>query len=54
MHTKFKGDNIENLNLNNVYEFFSQENQAVFDNKEKKLNLKYRVLDLIIMQELKI
>ena len=40
MHTKFKGDNIENLNLNNVYEFFSQENQAVFDNKEKKIKFK--------------
>ena len=39
-HTKFKGDNIENLNLNNVYEYFSQENQAVFDNKEKKIKFK--------------
>ena len=40
MHTKFKGDNIEKLNLNNVYEFFSQENKEVFDNKEKKIKFK--------------
>ena len=37
-HTKFKGDNIENLNLNSVYEFFSKENKEVFDTKEKKIN----------------
>ncbi len=40
MHTKFKGDNIENLNLNNVYEFFSKENKEVFDTKEKKIKFK--------------
>ncbi len=39
-HTKFKGDNIENLNLNSVYEFFSQENKEVFDTKEKKIKFK--------------
>ena len=40
-HTKFKDDNIENLNLNSVYEFFSQENNEVFDTKEKKI--KFRI-----------
>ena len=40
MHTKFKDDNIEKLNLNNVYEYFSQENKEVFDNKEKKIKFK--------------
>ena len=40
-HTKFKDDNIENLNLNSVYEFFSQENKEVFDTKEKKI--KFRI-----------
>jgi hypothetical protein len=39
-HTKFKGDNIEELNLNTVYDFFSQENKEVFDIKEKKLKFK--------------
>ena len=39
-HTKFKGDNIEDLNLNTVYEFFSQENKEIFDTKEKKLKFK--------------
>ena len=39
-HTKFKGDNIEELNLNTVYEFFSQENKEIFDNQEKKLKFK--------------
>ena len=36
-NTQFKEDNIENLNLNNVYEFFSKENNEVFDTKEKKI-----------------
>jgi hypothetical protein len=40
-HTKFKDDNIENLNLNTVYDFFSQENKEIFDTKEKKL--KFRI-----------
>lgn len=40
MHTKFKGDNIENLNLNNVYEFFSKENKELFDTKKKKIKFK--------------
>ena len=39
-HTKFKGDNIENLNLNSVYEFFSKENKELFDSKEKKIKFK--------------
>ena len=39
-HTQFKGDNIENLNLNTVYEFFSKENSELFDNKEKKIKFK--------------
>ena len=39
-HTKFKGDNIENLNLNTVYEYFSHENKEVFDTKKKKIKFK--------------
>ena len=39
-HTKFKGDNIEDLNLNTVYEFFSKENKEIFDTKEKKIKFK--------------
>ena len=39
-HTRFKGDNIENLNLNSVYEFFSKENKDLFDTKEKKIKFK--------------
>ena len=39
-HTKFKEDNIENLNLNSIYEYFSQENKEVFDTKEKKIKFK--------------
>ncbi len=39
-HTKFKGDNIENLNLNSVYEFFSKENKELFDTKKKKIKFK--------------
>ena len=39
-HTKFKDDNIENLNLNTVYEFFSHENKEVFGTKDKKIKFK--------------
>ena len=38
-NTKFKGDDIENLNLNNVYEFFSKENKTIFNMNEKKINM---------------
>ena len=40
MHTNFKGDNIEKLNLNSIYEYFSQENKTIFDTKEKKIKFK--------------
>ena len=36
-NTKFKGDNIENLNLNSVYEYFTKENESLFNKKEKKI-----------------
>ena len=39
-NTKFKGDDIENLNLNNVYEFFSKENKTIFNMNEKKIKFK--------------
>ena len=39
-NTKFKGDDIENLNLNNVYEFFSKENKSIFDINNKKIKFK--------------
>ena len=39
-NTNFKEDNIENLNLNSVYEFFSKENKEVFDTKEKKFKFR--------------
>ena len=39
-NTKFKGDDIENLNLNNVYEFFSKENKTIFNMDEKKIKFK--------------
>ena len=39
-NTKFKGEDIENLNLNNVYEFFSKENKAIFKLNEKKIKFK--------------
>ena len=40
-HTKFKGDNIEDLNLNLVYNFFNQENKELFDKETKKI--KFRI-----------
>ena len=39
-NTKFKGEDIENLNLNTVYEFFNKENKSIFDLKEKKIKFK--------------
>jgi len=39
-NTKFKGDDIENLNLNSVYEFFSKENKTIFNMNEKKIKFK--------------
>jgi len=39
-NTKFKGDDIENLNLNNVYEFFNKENKSIFNMNEKKIKFK--------------
>ena len=39
-NTKFKGDDIENLNLNSVYEFFSKENKSIFNIEEKKIKFK--------------
>ena len=39
-NTKFKGDNIENLNLNSVYEYFTKENESLFNKKEKKIKFK--------------
>ena len=39
-NTKFKGDDIENLNLNNVHEFFSKENKTIFNMDEKKIKFK--------------
>ena len=39
-NTKFKGDDIENLNLNNVYEFFNKENKSIFNLNEKKIKFK--------------
>ena len=40
-NTKFKGDDIENLNLNSVYEYFSKENESIFNMNEKKI--KFRI-----------
>ena len=40
-HTKFKGNNIEDLNLNLVYDFFNQENKELFDMEKKKI--KFRI-----------
>ena len=39
-NTKFKGDNIENLNLNSVYEYFTKENESLFNKQEKKIKFK--------------
>jgi hypothetical protein len=39
-NTKFKGEDIENLNLNNVYEFFSHENKTIFNSTDKKIKFK--------------
>jgi hypothetical protein len=39
-NTKFKGEDIENLNLNNVYEYFSKENESIFNIYEKKIKFK--------------
>ena len=39
-NTKFKEEDIENMSLNNVYDFFSKENQSVFDSKQKKIKFK--------------
>ena len=39
-NTQFKEDNIENLNLNTVYEYFTKENAKLFDNNEKKIKFK--------------
>ena len=39
-NTKFKGEDIENLNLNNVYEFFSHENKTIFKSTDKKIKFK--------------
>ena len=40
-NTKFKGNDIENLNLNSVYEYFSKENESIFNMNEKKI--KFRI-----------
>ena len=39
-NTKFKGDDIENMNLNNIYEYFSRENKSIFNIEEKKIKFK--------------
>ncbi len=39
-NTKFKGDDIENMNLNNIYEYFSKENKSIFNIEEKKIKFK--------------
>ena len=39
-NTNFKEDDIENLNLNNVYEFFNKENESIFNKDQKKIKFK--------------
>ena len=39
-NTKFKDDDIENMNLNTVYEYFSKENKSIFNSEEKKIKFK--------------
>ena len=39
-NTNFKEDDIENLNLNNVYEFFNKENESIFNKDQKKIKCK--------------
>ena len=40
-NAQFKEDDIENMNLNNVYKFLNKENKKMFDIKEKKI--KFRI-----------